>query len=228
MMGNCYVSSIGVNKNARLAFLWHRRAMDHGMIHSSDHVMISYRDGEGTEQNLEEYFRIVQSVLAQRPDNYFANLQMGRCYARGIVVEKDWDKAMVYLQKAEWYGDAWYEKGLMYAAGRPDGTGKDDTKALEMFLKGAELHHHESEYEAGLRYLDGIGTEKNRLKAFLMFEAAVPMVPDACYRTAMMLREGVEGRNVGRQAFLNLFRFAAEKGHAAAKAELDKMKAEHP
>ena len=88
------------------------------------------------------------------------------------IKEKDFNKALKYLQKSSDQGHpkASFNLGLMYLQGI--GVEKDLNKAREYFGKASALGDPKASFNLGLMYLQGIGVEKDLNKALEYFGKA--------------------------------------------------------
>lgn len=87
-----------------------------------------------------------------------AQYLIGRKYADGIGVEKDYRKAAEWYEKScnNGYPDAASELGVMYSNGQ--GVTKSMEKAFNYFKLAAELGHPYGMYQLGVCYMNAEGT----------------------------------------------------------------------
>ncbi|GMB90797.1 hypothetical protein NHP190002_15240 [Helicobacter ailurogastricus] len=85
---------------------------------------------------------------------------------------KDYAKALQYLQKAAEMGDAWayYTLGGTYKWG--DGVAKDYAKALQYYQKATEWWDPKGYYNLGVMYEKGEGVAKDYSKALQYYKSA--------------------------------------------------------
>ncbi|CAB5379990.1 unnamed protein product [Rhizophagus irregularis] len=115
-----------------------------------NNLAIYYKNGEGTEENLEKAFYWYQKA-AENGDKE-AQFNLGVCYEEGIGIEKDEVKASYWYQKAaqQGFSNAQYRLGFFYKIGKgvkevletplkkvEKGLGAD--KWLENFLKNEKV-----------------------------------------------------------------------------------------
>lgn len=76
-------------------------------------------------------------------------------YYAGSGVPRDFDKALMWLEKAakQGHSPALYSIGDMYATG--EGVGRDDKKAFRWFQKAADQGSARAQYRLGLMYDHG-------------------------------------------------------------------------
>ncbi|RHZ66104.1 hypothetical protein Glove_309g154 [Diversispora epigaea] len=111
----------------------------------------------------EEFCQYLKS--AERGDSD-AQLNLGRCYEKGIGTIKDEGKAFQwYLKSAEGVNHIG-QNNLGYCYKNGIGTIKDEGKAFQWYLKSAEGGNHIGQKNLGNCYLKGIGTIKDKGKAF--------------------------------------------------------------
>jgi len=93
-----------------------------------------------------------------------AQFYLANFYAGGKGVERDFDQAFYWFQKAAEQGvcQAQLLVGLSYLAGI--GTQKDTTKGADWFERAAKGGSAEAAYQLGMAYLQGQGREKDKNK----------------------------------------------------------------
>ena len=106
-----------------------------------------------------------------------AQCQLGKCYAKGKGVNKDFQQAVEWFTKAaeQENVEAQYCLGICYAKGK--GVEEDLEKAVAWFKKAADQGHEKSKigllkvrYQLGMFYVLGIGVEENIEKAVEQFK----------------------------------------------------------
>ncbi|CRF48326.1 hypothetical protein HHE02_16510 [Helicobacter heilmannii] len=124
---------------------------------------------------------------------------------------KDYAKALQYLQKAAEMGDAWayYTLGGTYKYG--DGVEKDYAKALQYLQKAAEMGVSDAYNELGDMYRDGDGVEKDYAKALQYYQKATEWWdPKGYYNLGVMYEKG-EGVAKDYSKALQYYKSAAER-----------------
>lgn len=131
-LGECYANNVGVQKNEAKAIEWYSKAV---------------------EQWREIKFRksYTKDLTHGIPE---AQFKLGNCYANGIGVNKDVDRAVnLYTKAAEQeYVEAQYELGMCYYYGR--GVVEDKEKAVDWLIKAAEQGHFKAQFKLGCYYFD--------------------------------------------------------------------------
>jgi len=106
--------------------------------------------------------------------------------------------------------------GLVYAQGSA-GTPRNDAKAVELFEKAAAAGHARAQLNLGILYLRGQGAAADLIQARAWLEkAAVSGDPQALYTLGRALSESAGQAVADPVRAADLYRRAAEKGHALA------------
>lgn len=101
-------------------------------------------------------------LVSRSMENLYC-LFVGKMFYEGTAVEADFEKSASFFQCAINYGNT---KAFAYL-GRQYGLGlgmiQDEIKAVELFMKGAELEDPERLYEMGACFENGWGVEKDEI-----------------------------------------------------------------
>eukprot|EP01138_Halocafeteria_seosinensis_P008120 gb/GECG01008298.1/.p1 GENE.gb/GECG01008298.1/~~gb/GECG01008298.1/.p1 ORF type:complete len:572 (+),score=69.56 gb/GECG01008298.1/:1-1716(+) len=105
-----------------------------------------------------------------------AELYLSRLYREGsktLELEQNRDVSVQLLIRACAHeeSDALYELGTCYATGSEEFE-QDYENAFNAFVKGAALNHSECLLNAGVMAYNGLGTEKDKRRAFLFYQKA--------------------------------------------------------
>ncbi|RIB23300.1 hypothetical protein C2G38_2171663 [Gigaspora rosea] len=124
---------------------------------------------------------------------------LGRCYHRGIGVDKDECKSFIYLQQSAEMGHikGTNDLGLCYHYGI--GTEKDEHKAFIYYKTVADMGDIDALFNLGSCCHYGIGVEKDESKAFVYYlgyvntgdSEAMFMIAD-CYRNGTGIARDVQ------------------------------------
>lgn len=105
---------------------------------------------------------------------------------------------------------------LVYAQGLA-GTPRDDSRAFELFTKAAAAGHARAQLNLGILYLRGQGVQPDLIQARAWLEkAAAGGDPQALYALGRALSESMGQAIADPVRATDLYRRAAEKGHAMA------------
>ena len=137
-----------------------------------------------------------------------------------------YEYAVKFFRKAAELGhaEAQYLLGRCYYFGW--GVKEDDQQAVEWYRNAAEQGHADARMQLGDCYNEGKGVIKNRNMARYWWNAAAEGNPDLQFSLARQYQSGdgflsyLLNLFFGSQDAVNLFRKAAEKGHASAQYEL--------
>jgi uncharacterized protein len=106
--------------------------------------------------------------------------------------------------------------GLIYAQGLA-GTPRNDSRAIELFEKAAAAGHTRAQINLGILYLRGQGTPADLIQARAWLEkAAASGDPQALYTLGRALSESAGQAAADPVRAADLYRRAAQKGHALA------------
>jgi TPR repeat protein len=123
-----------------------------------------------------------------------------------------------YIQHAADAGssEGAHRLALLYAQGLA-GTPRNDSRAAELFQKAAAAGHVRAQINLGILYLRGQGVPRDLIQARAWLEkAAASGDPSALYALARAMSEGTEQVAPDAVRAADLYRRAAEKGHALA------------
>ncbi|POG66287.1 kinase-like domain-containing protein [Rhizophagus irregularis DAOM 181602=DAOM 197198] len=169
-----------------------------------------YRDGEGTEKNLEKAFHWYQK--AAENGNEKAMFNLAKCYVKGEGTEKNLEKAFHWYQKAaeKDYTKAMYNLAIFYENGK--GTEMNLEKVFHWYQKAAENGIEEAMNNLANCYKNGKGTEKNLEKAFYLYQkAAVSGIEEAMFNLANCYSNG-EGTEKNLEKAFHWYQKVAENG----------------
>lgn len=103
-----------------------------------------------------------------------AAYRVGATYLDGSSVERDIEKAMVWLVRSAEMGEprAMGDLGGAYDWGLGEAVPADREKAAEWYEKGAMRGHAASQYNLGVLYEEGVGKEQDLVKAYQFYYLA--------------------------------------------------------
>ena len=148
-------------------------AAEKGHTSSAFNLGLCYRDGEGTEQNVDTSVYWLEKAAADESEKAILNLV--DMYLEGKFGAKvDYDKGQEWLEKAVDLGiaDAFFTLGLHYFQGEYGCIQSVDT-ALDYWKRGSNAGHSGCTKNIGLCYKNGEGVPQNFSEAISWFEKAV-------------------------------------------------------
>lgn len=176
---DCYINGKGVDKDANEAVKWLTMAADAGDAECQSDLANRYANGIDVEKNLEKAYNYYKLSAEQGCWISITNLG-GWCYLWGNGVEKNYEQAILWLEKAlDEYGKndsqsayEWTEKAYAVAlsdyAWEKEHNNPDDAtlkEVFEMYKKSAILENTFGISNLGHCYQYGIGTDIDLYKA---------------------------------------------------------------
>lgn len=109
--------------------------------------------------NYNKAFEILEPMA--REGNVNAQYNLGRMYAKGKGVSRDFAKAVHWFRKAadQGYVSAQYNLGVMYDNGQ--GVDKSYTDAIQWYHKAADQGHPKAQFSLGFMNANGQGVTQN-------------------------------------------------------------------
>ena len=158
--------------------------------------------------------RAQADLQALAPGNPDAEAWLG-----AVMLDRGADRdALRHLQHAADAGSAEgaHRLGLVYAQGLA-GLPRDDKRAAELFARAAAAGNMRAQVNLGILYLRGQGLPRDLVQARAWLEkAAATGDPQALYTLGRAMSEGTEQIAPDPVRAADLYRRAAEKGHALA------------
>ena len=136
ILGACYASGRGTQKDSAKAYEWYRKSAEQGNADAQYLLALYYEQGAGVSKDSTKAFKWFRKSAEQgNPDaQYF----LGLYYEQGVGVSKDLTKAFKWFRKSAEQDNAKAQciLGACYDMGV--GTHKDSAKALVWYRKSAE------------------------------------------------------------------------------------------
>jgi TPR repeat protein len=161
-------------------------------------------------------------AFAEATGNASAQTTVGMLHEAGIGTPEDPAAAARWYRRAADQGDAdaQHRLGIFYGVGR-GGVSKDPERAMALFRQAAEQGHARAQSDLGYAYHQGLGTDKNLVKAREWYEraAAQDYAIGLTYLGNFHFR-GLGGLPEDHARAAELYRRAADMGYARAQANL--------
>lgn len=205
-------------ENIGEAVVFYLAAAKQGFALAQSNLASLYARGEGVPQD--DTKAAEWSLLAANQGNALSQFRLGSMFAAGRGVPKDLNRAAGWLEKAATQGvaNAQAHLGALYLAGQ--GVAKDETRGMYWIRKAAELGQPEAvrilaaaSAEGKAEKLEPPSFAKSRL-------AADGGDPIAQYTLALMYQRGEAGAPRDPIEAAKWMSRSAEKGYAAAQAQL--------
>jgi|CXWL01.1.fsa_nt_gi TPR repeat protein len=148
--------------------------------------------------------------------------QLGRYYAEGWGVPRDYAKARAWWEKAvaeKGFGDALYGLGVLLSTGG-HGIAKDESQGRRWYEQAAQGHHPRAMYELGRLLAEGRGGPRDYIQARTWWkQAAEKDEPAAMFHLGGLYAEGLGVQKSEGQASI-WWRKAADMGYFPAMVNL--------
>ena len=142
-----------------LAFARLLEAAEAGHGPAAYEVGIAYKDGRGTDRNLEASARWIDAA-AERGEPR-AQLLLGAAYYHGIGVERDYQRAAAYLADAAVQGQPQAQFLLAECFSNGHGVTKNPIWAARWYGKAAAQGHKDAQFAYGVVQAAGLGAPRN-------------------------------------------------------------------
>ncbi len=133
-------------------------------------VGIAYKDGRGTDQNLEASARWIDAA-AERGEPR-AQLLLGAAYYHGIGVERDYQRAAAYLADAAVQGQPQAQFLLAECFSNGHGVTKNPIWAARWYGKAAAQGHRDAQFAYGVAHAAGLGLPPNTVAGHVWLSLA--------------------------------------------------------
>ena len=164
VLGNFYENGVGLAPNFTEAFNWYKKAADSGLPEAIFRLGTCYETGLGTKANPQEAIKNFQKAadLKMAPAAY----KLAAVYLAGHLTPVDHKKAIDYMNMAvnNGHAPAANELGVVYLQGML-GQQVDTDKALDMFIKSADLGNPEAMKNIAVMFKNGMGRKPDPTKA---------------------------------------------------------------
>jgi TPR repeat protein len=141
---------------------------------------------------------------------------LGQCFLNGRGINRDPQKAAVWIKQAAGSGDqiAQFTLGIMYTSG--EGVKQNPTRAYKWYLEAAAQGHIAAMANIGVLHETGQGVKQNFREAFRWYEmAAKPGLPVAQCNLGQLYATG-RGVKADPAKAAEWYLKAAQQGHAQA------------
>lgn len=211
LLGHCYATGEGIDKDQREAIKWFRKAAEQGHAEAQYGLGDCYHGGKGVDRDMREAVKWLRKAAEQ--GHAEAQFKLSFYYYTGEGVGDDKREAVTWARRAAEQGhpEAQYRLGRCYYEG--DVVEKDHCEAVKWLRKAAEQGHSGAQCNVGLCYYTGKGLKQDDREAVDWFRRAAeqdhPVAEDMlgyCYQ---------KGKGVTRdeREAIKWFRKAAEQGN---------------
>lgn len=167
-LGDSHLNEILV-QNQKDFISWHTKAAEQGHRHSQYELGNAYRLGDGLSKDMQEALRWYLKAAEQGYPLH--QIQVAEIYKSGDGVPKNTKEALEWYLRAAEQGSEWAM--IIIAAGLRNGElPKNLKESLKWHLIMANEGQMDSQYCAGMMYLDGEGTPESYIDAYAWLSLA--------------------------------------------------------
>ena len=218
MLGRCYATGQGVEKDVAEAVKWFRKSAEQGDARGQCGLGTCYASGMGVKKDDAEAVKWYRKAA----DQGYAAAQsaLGTLFAMGEGVEKDAAEAARWFRKSADQGNARGQCGLGLCYYQGIGVKKDFAAAVKWLRQAAGQGDAGGQYGLGLCYDEGNGVPQNSTEAAKWFrKSAEQGFVGAQFNLGCCYAKG-EGIAKDVAEAVKWYRKAAEQGHPAAQSNL--------
>ena len=221
VLGTCYGSGRGVEKDAVEAVKWYHKAAEQGYAAAQYNLGAIYATGQGVTKDEAEAVRWYRKAADQ--GSAAAQFNLGVIYEDGRGIPKNEAEAVQWYCKAadQGFAAAQFILGAIYADGL--GVPKDEAEAVRWYRKAADQGNASAQYNLGAMYAKGQGVTKDEAETVRWFrKAAEHGYAAAQYNLGVMYANGQYVTKDEAEA-VRWYRKAADQGYASAQYNLGAM-----
>jgi TPR repeat protein len=166
LLGAAYLLGEGISVDNDKAFEWLKKSSEQNNSDAQYYLGMMFKHGDGMTSNYEQAFFWFKKSAEQ--NNADAQYELANIYDLGIGTQKDKRNAIYWYEKIAEQGDIDaddYLKLMRNFIGEKDLP--SDKESIKNCEKLANQDNHMAQYYFGLLHLNGVGIEKNMIKAKL-------------------------------------------------------------
>ena len=226
MVGSCFFYGRGTSLNDRVAIDWFRRSVKNGDATAAEFMYWVLRTGITVvvKKDIEQAFSYC--VLAADRGLASSMAYLADYFLFGIPpMEKNVDKALEWLRKAESMGDGHAYTRLGYCHEFGIGVPVDYEKAAQYFLAAQKQNLSDGWCYYGKLLMEGKGVKKDEKYAFYCFKKAVEIRDNkvAMNEIGLCYLYGCAGQKINYPLAFKIFRKALLAGNVDAKESIATM-----
>ncbi len=197
MLAYCYATGMGTPRNYRNAFKLFREAAEAGDEAGAFNLAVAYELGHGTGRDMNKAFYWYKKS-AEKGD-IDAMYELAECYSAGAGTPENPDQALFWINKAV----AENHPAAMNFLGSHFKQKGDEKKAFSLFCKAAAAGNAAAQYNLGICYFEGKGTQKSLTPALEWLKKAAEQENiDALLKLAEIYSGGIGVEKDEAQAVL--------------------------
>lgn len=218
-LGNAYLNGIGVPQDYRKAIELYKKVMEQGVPVGFYNVAYMYVNGKGVPVDIEKGIDLYKKSLEKKYGD--AAWTLGSIYLNDKFKVKDLKKAIHWLKKGEKLNNANSIALLADIYSSDEYSLKDNSKTFFYLKKAAELGHYRAQYNTGVYYIRGIGTNVDFKKGISWLEKSSKGLVSARVYLGNLYRYEKQIRDYKKSIFW--YKSAANAGDSYAQRQLGVM-----
>lgn len=152
-----------------------------------------------------------------------AQLMLGRMFALGLEVPKDYDEAVKWYRKAAEQGNTMGQSNLGWMSANGFGVAKDYSEAVKWYRKSADQGNAWGQNNLGWMYAQGKGIAKDYEEAVKWYKKSADQGNSLAQGNLGFMYKNGYGVAKDRTEAIKWYRKAADQGNKSAKKELQKL-----
>lgn len=228
-----YTGKDSIKQDYKQALQWWARSAKQDNAEAIGNMAMCYQHGHGTEGDSAMATKLYEAAIkkgnvsiipwheqqVKNSKSIFSCLLLRECYAKGIGVIKDAQKASHYQETAAEAG----HEASQFALALNALNSKQNDVAAKWFKKAADQGHVGATYYYGYLLLNGMGTAQNKNEAFKYLQLASEQgFATANYLLGKCYQEG-NGADKDPEKAFGYMKLAARQGNIEAKWTLGNM-----
>ena len=153
-----------------------------------------------------------------------AQLELGRCYAKGNGVSQDYREAIKWFRMSAKQGNPIAQCNLGNGYINGEGVSQDFSEAVKWYRKAAEQGDAQAQCNLGVCYIKGEGISQDYVEAIIWFKKAAEQGNStAPYYLGLCYMNGGNRVIKNKDEAIKWFTMSAEQGNEDAKEQLQKL-----
>ncbi|KAH3756074.1 sel1 repeat family protein [Pelomyxa schiedti] len=214
LVGACFLTGTGVDRDPSKAVSLFQKAVDAGNASAMNSLGWCYEKGNGVGEDMNEAVSLYRRAADAGNANAMNNL--GMCYQNGNGVNKDMTEAVSLFRRAADAGDAsaMFNLALCYKNG--NGVDKNVNEAVLLYRRASNAGDTDAMNNLGVCYHHGNGVDKDINAAVSLFRRAADAGSSTAMNSLGLCYYKGNGVDKNINEAVSLYRRAADAGNANA------------